>query len=710
MHLKRITINNYRTYNNIEIDLTEGLNVIVGSNNAGKSNLLNVIRYLSVDPNNTKSIEDINKYFLIYNLQSLKDKPPVIEIKYEISHSMKYEVPDSALIKLQPFIVYSDDGQLTMGKENTYKINAEILLRYELDANKTNEYRNKIHDEDNLNYEKYFNILKQFEGYYKWSYYNNQSNEIIECKNVRAIFEVDYIEASRDISELETTTKKYINEKLEDENNIEDLKVKINCDIKNQFSGLTKKINKEIEVDQDLIGVKDGKNDIVSTFEFNDEFSRYYKYELQDSDEGFMLPINYNGLGFNNLIHIRNLIKQKKDNDYNILLIEEPEAHLHPSMQYKLLQYINGLKLRKMSENSFIMNQIIITTHSPNITAATNMMDMLIMTNYREKGQMIKNTCIRASDNFDAGSIYSFLGKEIPIAINKKDMPKLEKKAIKQLNDLNYELHKDLKHLAKFLDVTRSELLFSSKVILVEGIAEKLLMTKLAKSCDPLINIIDEHVVVIEVAGINFNHFLPLMIQNQKKILCITDCDFKYYSYNSSKKTDYMNDLTKYKDVRSEKLSSVIRSIYSECHDLVKVCTQEKYGSTFETELFLENYSNVNTIKQFYEYVVPDKMNEYIKKSEEMSIEDWKKDISTYTDGRNTDLINKYLNIFYDQFTKEEDKEKKNNIEKIFFASIFYYYVENKKGNFALKLACDDNVDIIVPKYIEEGLKWMFQK
>ena len=46
---------------------------------------------------------------------------------------------------------------------------------------------------------------------------------------------------------------------------------------------------------------------------------------------------------------------------FSILAIEEPEAHLHPSMQYKFLQF---LKENKDSN----VNQIFITSHSPNIT------------------------------------------------------------------------------------------------------------------------------------------------------------------------------------------------------------------------------------------------------------------------------------------------------------------------------------------------------
>ena len=46
------------------------------------------------------------------------------------------------------------------------------------------------------------------------------------------------------------------------------------------------------------------------------------------------------------------------------------------------------------------------------------------------------------------------------------------------------KVKKDAKlHLTKFLDVTRSDMLFADKVILVEGIAEKLLMPLFMDAC-----------------------------------------------------------------------------------------------------------------------------------------------------------------------------------------------------------------------------------
>ncbi len=40
MYISNITIENYRSFNSIMVDFHEGINLLIGQNNAGKSNLL----------------------------------------------------------------------------------------------------------------------------------------------------------------------------------------------------------------------------------------------------------------------------------------------------------------------------------------------------------------------------------------------------------------------------------------------------------------------------------------------------------------------------------------------------------------------------------------------------------------------------------------------------------------------------------------------
>ena len=82
------------------------------------------------------------------------------------------------------------------------------------------------------------------------------------------------------------------------------------------------------------------------------------------------------------------------------------------------------------------------------------------------------------------------------------------------------------KQLTKFLDVTRSDMLFADKIILVEGIDEKLLLPLFMEKCGHPFE--DGHVSIVEIGGKHFNHLIELYNGNAviNKVLCITDKDF----------------------------------------------------------------------------------------------------------------------------------------------------------------------------------------
>ena len=79
MYINSIKIKNYRNYEKFYMKFKEGLNVIIGANNAGKTNLLhaiNLLKDLNID------IDDFNKGNLLkkYN-NDYKKESPVIEIQ-----------------------------------------------------------------------------------------------------------------------------------------------------------------------------------------------------------------------------------------------------------------------------------------------------------------------------------------------------------------------------------------------------------------------------------------------------------------------------------------------------------------------------------------------------------------------------------------------------------------------------------------------------
>ena len=699
MYLKKVHIELYRNFYNTDVGLEEGLNVIIGANNTGKSNLLKVISFLHSTPK--LSIDDINKNELIANYQEYLEKPPIIKIQYEIQHTIDLTKPDSAFEKLERFLQYKEDGGLDE-VNNIAKLNALVELRYELDPSSLDDYKSQM--TGIVDFNKFLENLAVFKDNYQVNFYNFETNSIIETKYVNSIFEIENIDAERPSIDIENVSKTFVKTKIEDVDT-RTTTSDINKALKTAFGSITDYINTQIKEDQEEIGITNGKNEFISSFSFDGDFTGYFQYELKNTEAGYSLPVPHNGLGYNNLIYMSNKIKQKKDNDYNILLIEEPEAHLHPNMQYQLIKYIEKLK---SNDEKGIQNQIIVTTHSPNISSSTNF-DHMILFNYEKYGDEIKNVkSIRFGDFFELSKVRNNLNIEKLELETDAQFEKFEKEVEINLN--HYRTH-----LEKFLDITRSDILFSTKVILVEGIAEKLTIPLFAELLG--IKLTNRHIVIEEVGGVNFNNFLPIFIGQNKKALCFSDCDFKYV-INKGKSIIVNNPDTYDAYVQSKKNNFKNREFAGD--EFFKFFTQKKLGSTFETELILENYDNKNNFGFLVDIAnLPNGIIELVKNK---SITAFKDKLETITPKQTKDKVSGLVKLFYESYILETNIDKKNIIEKLFFVNLLYEYIKNKKGDYALSIATSPNIKqkplliedekesdiyLSVPEYIKEGLEWL---
>ena len=683
MYIDTVSINNYKNFYKTTIKLNKNINIVIGPNNIGKSNFLKLIHFLSVDPNKYGGgVDDFNKNNLFKNFMDYIEHAPVIEITYTIKHYIKDDDEDTVhgFSKIIHFIVYDSNGEPKKVSNDTFENTAIIKLRYEIDPRYNDDYKKEMRGVKD--YKDYFNRLKRFEKRYEWKFFDNNDNEV-NRNVVNAIFSVQYVEATRVIEEVSVFAKRNVNKKIKDHNiDEESIRVDVTKLFNEKCESIINEINDEIEIDQKKIGIVDGKNEFVSTFDYRGNIEDSFKYELKnaDIDAPYSLPLENNGLGYNNLIYIRNLIKDidtpiKGKSEYKLLLLEEPEAHLHPNMQYKLINYI-----RTLIEENNDKEQIIITTHSPNISASANIGELMLL--YEEKEKVFNINAIQIQNLFEVGnySIYN-----------------LEKDKEKELDGL---LKKARKHLMKFLDVTRSDILFSTKIILVEGIAEKLLIPKFFP------NLENYHIIIIELGGINFNHFLPLTINTNKKVLCITDLDFKYYKEE--------NGVEKTIDIGSynKKTNKNIANIFIDELDNrnLMVVKQEKGGNTFETELLMENYDNNEAWEVILDSVdnMPDIIKEICKLKSYKDCQDILCNSRKYKLKLNVrKVVERYIKIFNDKYQKATD-DKKVIYEKLFFVNLVYHYVVMHKGEFALNLLNNESFNKIkIPEYIKKGVEWL---
>jgi putative ATP-dependent endonuclease of OLD family len=176
------------------------------------------------------------------------------------------------------------------------------------------------------------------------------------------------------------------------------------------------------------------------------------------------LDMDENGLGYNNLLYMAVLLAAIADHPRDeeptlrVLLVEEPEAHLHPQLQELLMQFLE----REAVANT----QVVVTSHSPNFASAARVERLTVLA------------------KAEAGS------------------PEARLPANFGLDD------KQLRYLRRFLDVTKAALFFARGVILVEGVAEQLLIPVLARRMGrPLA---PNGVTVINVGGVAFPPFTEL--------------------------------------------------------------------------------------------------------------------------------------------------------------------------------------------------------
>lgn len=673
MYISKIHIQNYRNYSDFTMNFHKGLNVIIGSNNSGKTGLLYAINLLN-SPSSI-SVDDFDKNNLLKYSELYAENAPEIVIEYYISHRIvEDDTNDESIIRLLPFLGIKEfeENRTEKDEKIEYNIAAKIKAVFSLDVKYLDDYKKEF--KIVTNFDEYFMMLNRFvEKHYSWSYTNGITETKADQKAATSVFDIRLIEAERTSEEVRKETKREIDTVTKDSEHaaeLDALKKSVSDDLKKILSDSITKLSDLFENEDNEIGLKKGNVSIFSDVKAKFSVSDSYVTEVKDTKSGFVVPLQHNGLGYNNLINIYMLIKLtevQKGRDFKILCLEEPEAHLHPAMQYKLFKY-----LKNLDKKNELNQQIFVTTHSSNISAVAGIDNMFMLSYERsEEG----SDCHQQS-----------------LAEQFKDADgKTEKNAAKL-------------HLSKFLDVTRSDMLFADKVILVEGIAEKLLMPLFMDACGCSYE--DEHISIVEIGGKHFEHFVELFNGNavNKKVLCITDKDFKWIDDDSKLKS--------FETYQNEEVSHIKKLKDRFDIENFHICTQSLGGKTFEDELLIANMDNLDTAKILFKKAICDGLEEFFDKYN-FDITAWnsnKKDI----DGRSRKVIDKYLKAYNERV--DENPENSKLYERIIFAELFLHYAKSKKGEVALSLLTDqtlynedETTKIVVPDYIQEGLKWLMQ-
>ncbi|MBS1164119.1 MAG: ATP-dependent endonuclease [Proteobacteria bacterium] len=192
------------------------------------------------------------------------------------------------------------------------------------------------------------------------------------------------------------------------------------------------------------------------------------------------------GLGSNNLLFMacELLLLAAESDGFPLLLIEEPEAHLHPQRQLRLMSFLQEQAEKIRADGQRI--QIIVTTHSPNLASDMQLGNLALIEG----------------------------GRAFPLCEGKTKLSA-----------------SDYRFLERFLDVTKANLFFARAVLIVEGDAENILLPVIARLLGR-----DFHhhgVSVVNVGGVGLGRYARVFMREDEAkdgvinipVACITDMD-----------------------------------------------------------------------------------------------------------------------------------------------------------------------------------------
>lgn len=446
MYLRKLKAQGFRCFDSsFEIEFTDGLNVIVGENGAGKTAIISSIRQLFQDSESGRYSISSDDFF----------SPFITGGKAALSFSICAEfdgldVEDK--VAFLPWVGASNTALLTLQAENK-----EIRGRFK-------------------------KII--WGGNSKSSQFDPELIDLIQCIYLPPLRDAESKlsngRQSRLSKLLKALNRKQLKQCREDDtlHPLEEKLKDFNTSLATDDNLSIKKANELITANlTKAIGYHFGQKTSIQFAESDftkiaESLTLLFFPDLSADSQELFRGLSQNSLGYNNLLYIASILAELTLDDeddeqplFKLLLIEEPEAHLHPQLQIRLLNHLKSVS----EENKNV--QVIVTTHSTVLASSVELESII----HLSKSQAPVATPLRTCGLHSTSSQF----------------------------------------INRWLDVTKSNLLFAGGVILVEGIAEQMIIPTLAEIVlkdqkDGYKSLEDLGISTINLNGIYFKHFMQL--------------------------------------------------------------------------------------------------------------------------------------------------------------------------------------------------------
>jgi predicted ATP-dependent endonuclease of OLD family len=534
MHLKTFRIRNFRRLKDVRVDLDPETSIFVGANNSGKTSATHIFQLFlgaskgnfsvydftadcwtvfdgvgndGQDPADLPTI-DFDLWFDVddENVHRVIDLLPDLEWdKVPVGVRLTYAPRDGEQL-IKNYLEARAKGAAKGGKESSaYESWPQNLTDY-LTRRLRSEYEIKYYVLDAAHVD---TDLRLEEGYEPFPLGGNAGSA---ARIVDSLIRVDFLDAQRHLSDGESRgryedlskrlSRFYARNLQQQDDDLEalraiaDSEARLNSHFADVFSPIIDSLSQ-----LGYPGV--GNHGLVVKASFNatsllsGSARVHYTLPRQGADgettDGPMLPDQYNGLGFKNLIY---MVVEMLDFHHawtatdedrppvHLVMIEEPEAHLHAQLQQVFIRKILDIL---PSPGVGFETQLVVTTHSSHIL-------------YERNFQAIRY--FRRA--VDQGPFHCSEVRNLSVFYDNEEA-----------TTRNF--------LLQYLKLTHCDLFFADAAVLVEGNVERLLLPLIIqKSCPELRAC---HLTILEVGGAFAHKFSQLIDFLQLPTLVITDLD-----------------------------------------------------------------------------------------------------------------------------------------------------------------------------------------